>query len=45
MGRNQRVNFSLPPDVVEIIDEFDRGERSGKVAQAIRSEYGDTREE
>jgi len=38
MGRHQRVNLSLPPDVVEILD--DKENMSGFAAEAIR-EYDD----
>lgn len=40
MGRNQRVNFSLPPDVIALLEEHEeKGERSQGVAEAIREHY------
>jgi len=37
MARNQRVNFSLPPEVVDLLEEQEsHGERSQAVAEAIR---------
>jgi metal-responsive CopG/Arc/MetJ family transcriptional regulator len=40
MSRHQRVNFSLPPDVVDLLDEHEqRGDRSEAVAEALREYY------
>jgi len=44
MARNERRQFSLPPDVNEKIDEQPKGNRSAFVAEAVRAFDGEVAE-